>query len=67
LDDSVKGISIGGTPCTVENAVNGSYPIVRPLYFLTKLQPDGLVRKFIDYSQGPKGQATMAAAGFIAK
>ncbi len=67
LDSSVKALSVNSIPCTVENAVNGSYPIVRPLYFLTKQQPEGLVKNFIDYCQGDKGQAVMVEAGYIAK
>jgi phosphate transport system substrate-binding protein len=60
IDSSVKALSIEGIPATVENAKNGTYPIVRPLLFLTKTQPTGLVKSFIDYFLGPEGQAIVA-------
>ncbi len=60
LDSSVKALSIEGITGTVENAKNGSYPIVRPLLFLTRNQPEGTVKQFIDFCLGPEGQAIVA-------
>jgi phosphate transport system substrate-binding protein len=60
LDESVKSLSIDGVAGTVANAKNGTYPIVRPLLFLTKSQPVGIVKEFIDYCLGPEGQAIVA-------
>jgi phosphate transport system substrate-binding protein len=56
LDSSVKAVSIDGVEATVENALNGSYPIVRPLLFITKGQPAGLVKEFIYFCLGREGQ-----------
>ena len=50
---------------TVENAIKGSYPIVRPLYFLTKEQPTGIVKEFIDFCLGPDGQKIAEEEGYI--
>lgn len=60
LDNSIKALSIDGVAGTVENAQNGTYPIVRPLLFLTKDVPEGLVKDFIDFCLGPEGQAIVA-------
>ena len=44
---------------------NGTYPVVRPLYFLTKTQPTGIVKDFIDFCTGPDGQKIVAEEGYI--
>jgi phosphate transport system substrate-binding protein len=65
LDSSVKSISIDGVEGTKENALNGSYPIVRPLYFLTKEQPTGIVKEFIDFCLSTDGQKIAEEEGYI--
>jgi len=60
VDSSVKVFNIEGIAATVENAKNGTYPIVRPLLFITKGQPAGLAKAFIDFFLGPEGQAIVA-------
>ncbi len=65
LDSSVKSLAIDGVEGTVGNAKNGTYPIVRPLYFLTKEQPTGLVKDFIDFCLSSEGQSIAEAEGFI--
>jgi len=56
LDTTVKAISVNGIAGTVANAKNGTYPIVRPLLLLTKGEPTGLVKEFIDYCLSDAGQ-----------
>jgi len=60
LDDSIKALSINGIAGTVANAKNGTYPIVRPLLLLTKGEPEGVVKEFIDYCLSDEGQAIVA-------
>lgn len=60
LDSNVNAIVINGVEATVENAKTGTYPIVRPLLYLTKGEPEGLVKKYIDFCQGIAGQAIVA-------
>jgi len=60
LDSSVKALDINGVAGTVANAKNGTYPIVRPLLFLTKGQPEGIVKEFINYCLGSEGQEIVA-------
>jgi len=38
---------------------------VRPLYFLTKEEPTGLVKEFIDFCLSDVGQAIVADEGYI--
>jgi phosphate transport system substrate-binding protein len=65
IDDSVKAISISGVAPIVDNAKNGSYPIVRPLLFLTKSQPRGIVKDFIDFCLSEEGQSIVDAEGYL--
>jgi len=63
---AIKALTIDGMAATQENAKDGTYTLVRPLYFLTKDQPSGLVKDFIDYCLGPEGQKVVADNGYIA-
>jgi phosphate transport system substrate-binding protein len=65
VDSTVKALSIDGIEATAENAKSGTYPIVRPLYFLTKEEPTGLVKDFIDFCLSDAGQAIVADEGYI--
>jgi phosphate transport system substrate-binding protein len=65
IDSTVKALSIDGVEATVENAKSGTYPIVRPLYFLTKVAPTGLVEEFIDFCLSDEGQAIVADEGYV--
>ena len=64
-DESVKSLAVDGVKGSVENAKDGSYPIVRPLYFLTDDKPEGIVEDFISFCLGPSGQAIVEDEGYI--
>jgi phosphate transport system substrate-binding protein len=51
---------------TVENALDGSYPVVRPLNMLTDGEPEGVVKAFIDYIFSADGQAIVVEEGYLA-
>jgi len=65
LDASVKAVDIDGVAATVANAKNGTYPVVRPLLFLTKGEPTGLVKTFIDFCLSAEGQGIVEAEGYL--
>lgn len=65
LDGSVKAMAIDGVEATKGNARNGTYPLVRPLYFLTRDEPAGLVKAYVDYCLGTEGQKLVAALGYV--
>lgn len=65
LDSTVKVLSVDGTPATEENAKNGTYPIVRPLLFVTKEEPEGPVKEFIDFCLSEEGQAIVEEEGYL--
>jgi phosphate transport system substrate-binding protein len=52
-------------PPTVENVVNKTYPLSRPLYLYTDGEPQGITRLFVDFALSPKGQAKFMGTGFV--
>lgn len=50
---------------TLENIMSGRYPISRPLFFYTKGEPQGLVKKFLDYALSPAGQEIVIETDFV--
>jgi len=50
---------------TIENVVNGKYPISRPLFLYTNGQPQGLVKKFIDFVLSKEGQEIVLKTDFV--
>jgi len=50
---------------TIENVINGKYPISRPLFLYTNGEPIGLVKKFVDFTLSPEGQGIVKATEFV--
>lgn len=50
---------------TIENVVDGKYPISRPLFLYANGQPKGLVKKFIDFVLSKEGQDIVLATDFV--
>lgn len=50
---------------SIENVVNGTYPISRPLLVYTNGQPQGLVKKFIDFCLSKEGQDIVLETDFV--
>lgn len=50
---------------TIENVLNGQYPISRPLFLYTNGSPSGLVKKFVDYVLSKEGQDIVLATDFV--
>ncbi|NMA84176.1 MAG: phosphate ABC transporter substrate-binding protein [Epulopiscium sp.] len=61
----VKMIKIDGEECTEENINNGSYKISRPFLMLTKDEPTGLTKEFIDFMLSAEGQELVALKGYV--
>jgi len=64
-DPPIKALDIDGVAATQANAKSGTYPVIRPLYFLTKEEPTGLVKDFIDFCLSAEGQQIVADNGYI--
>lgn len=65
IDDSVKAPLFNGVAATQENAINGSYAVIRKLYMNTKGQPLPLVQAFITYVLGAESAASIQRHGYI--
>jgi phosphate transport system substrate-binding protein len=65
LDSSVKAVAIDGVEATEANAASKKYPIVRPLIMLTKGEPTGVVKAWLDFILSAEGQQFVANEGYI--
>ena len=59
-----KDAASPGIDPTIDNVVNGSYPISSYLYFYTVGAPEGAVKHFIDWSRGVQGQKICGDVGY---
>jgi len=65
ISEKIKALTVGGVAPTVENVVSGAYPLVRPIYFLTKGALSPAAQDYVDYVLGPEGQKTIKDNGLI--
>ena len=69
--DDVKWLKVSkkkgetGIAPSLETAVNGTYPISRPLFIYTPGEATGAVKDFIDWCNGPEGQKIVNDVGFV--
>lgn len=50
---------------SIENVLSGKYPISRPLFLYTNNQPQGLIKKFVDYALSKEGQDIVVKTDFV--
>jgi len=50
---------------SVATALDGTYPIARPLLFYTDGEPEGVIKAFIDYCLSEDGQAKVIEVGYV--
>jgi phosphate transport system substrate-binding protein len=71
ITDEVKPLAIkktAGDPAvlpSVQTALDGTYPIARPLLFYTDGVPTGVIKDFIDYCLSPEGQEKVTEVGYV--
>ena len=65
LDKSVKAIRVEGIEPTVANIKSGVYKLYRPFLYLTKGEPQGAVKNYLDFVLGPEGQAIVEKEGLV--
>ncbi len=61
----VKMISVEGNACTEENIYAGTYKISRPFLMLTKVDPTGLGKDFLDFILSAEGQDIVASHNYL--
>jgi phosphate transport system substrate-binding protein len=71
VTDAVKPLAIKktaddtGVLPSIETALDGTYPVSRPLLFYTSGAPDGVIKEFIDYCLSAEGQALVTEVGYV--
>lgn len=70
LNRDVKGLSLilpdhSVVAPTLENIINGSFPITRTLLLITNGVPRGDVKSFIDFILSAEGQRIVEASGYV--
>lgn len=65
LNKSVKAVTVNGVVANDENALKGSYPIARPLYYYTDGEPKGAAAGYLNFVKGPEGQKIVKKEGFV--
>ncbi|OPX60840.1 MAG: phosphate ABC transporter periplasmic substrate-binding protein PstS [Methanobacterium sp. PtaB.Bin024] len=56
MTPDVKALTIDGVSPSLETIKDNSYKLQRPFLFVTNGEPEGEVKKFIEWSLGPEGQ-----------
>jgi len=54
----------GIAPCAV-SALDGSYPIARPMFMYTAGEPEGALRAYLEWILSPKGQEIVESTGYV--
>ncbi len=71
VNNTVKAIGIKKTADdtavqpSVATALNGTYPVSRPLFYYTNGAPTGVIKTYIDYCLSAEGQEEVLEAGFV--
>ncbi|MEQ8174696.1 MAG: phosphate ABC transporter substrate-binding protein [Syntrophomonadaceae bacterium] len=65
VDATIKALKIDGVDASAANVKNGSYKASRPFIYLTKGQPEGASKAFIDFVMSSEGQQIMSQQGAI--
>ncbi|MEM4202088.1 MAG: phosphate ABC transporter substrate-binding protein [Candidatus Hadarchaeum sp.] len=61
----IKALKINGVEPSTSTVQSGTFPISRYLYMITKGQPEGLAKDFIDFVTSTSGQKIVEEHGFV--
>lgn len=62
---AVKIIALDGIEPSRQNIASGRYPLFRPLFLVTRSEPQGATRGFLDWIIGPEGQRIVSGTGTV--
>ncbi len=65
VNERIKALKLGGIAATHENVENGTYKLTRPFLFITRSEPTGAAKDFIDFVLSSQGQQMLANEGLI--
>jgi len=61
----IRLLPMDGVDATVRNVTNGTFPLARPLNFITVAEPQGLARQFIEFAQSAQVHDLVKAQFFV--
>lgn len=50
---AIKLLPLGDAAASIENVRNGTFPLSRPLNLVTRSEPEGLAKEFIEFARSP--------------
>jgi len=62
---AIKLLPLAGITASVAHVRNGSYPLSRPLNLVTRTEPAGLVKAFIEFAGSPQAHDLIEAQYFV--
>jgi len=65
VDERVRALRIDGVEPNLETIKEKRYKLTRPFLFVTKEEPHGLVKDFIDFVLSPEGQQILEREGLV--
>lgn len=65
LDESVSVVPVEGVLPGMETLRDNTYPLIRPLYLLTRGEPQGLSRDLLDFILSTEGQEIVRQQGYL--
>lgn len=65
LNGNVKAVKINGVAPSEQTVSDNTYKITRPFIFLTKGEPTGIVKDFIDFCLSSEGQSIIKESGAV--
>lgn len=65
VNNTIKALDIDGVVANDANVKNGTYKLQRPFVYVTKDDPAGLAKAFIDFVLSPEGQKIIVDNGAI--
>jgi len=66
IDDTVSAVGLDGVVPDLETVKSGTYKVARGLYSITKGEPQGLAKIFLDFMFSATGQQLVRDKGFVA-
>jgi phosphate transport system substrate-binding protein len=65
VDHRVKALAIDGVLPSRDNIKNHTYKLVRRFLLVTRIEPTGLCKAFVDFVLGPDGQKILESEGLV--
>lgn len=65
VNEQVRSLDLDGVAANDENILNGRYKLVRPFLFVSRGEPTGLAKEFVDFVLSDEGQALVKKEGLL--